>query len=165
MHPSKYPACHYLMWVPVFCGESDHLLDILYVQRSQRMAKSNIQIHSLREIHRRSTPPKGDLYVTVIRNNVSGLRSAGGPACTAGRPISSCSNYTMMMPSLIRRCAIGTGRSSWAGSMSKTQEGLAEPPISVFSFEFRVHSRRCHLPLFDAFPRPCTLLQQLCFTF
>jgi hypothetical protein len=39
------------------------------------------------------------------------------------------------------------------------------PPISVFSFEFRVHSRRCHLPLFDVLPTPDTLLQQSCFPF
>jgi hypothetical protein len=39
------------------------------------------------------------------------------------------------------------------------------PPISAFSFEFRVHSKRCRLPLFDALPRSCTFLQQPYFTF
>jgi hypothetical protein len=38
--------------------------------------------------------------------------------------------------------------------LSKAQEGLADSPISVFSFKFRMHSRRCHLPLFDALPMP-----------
>jgi hypothetical protein len=93
------------------------------------------------------------------------LRLAGGTACTTSKRISSYSNDTVMMPSLIRRCVIGAGSSSWARSMSKAQDGLAEPPISVFSFEFRVHLRRCHLALFGALPRPRTLLQQSRFTF
>jgi hypothetical protein len=32
----------------------------------------------------------------------------------------------------------------------------SQPPISVFGFKLRVHSRRCHFPLFDALPRPQT---------
>jgi hypothetical protein len=46
-----------------------------------------------------------------------------------------------------------------AGSMSKMQEALTDAPISVFSFKFRVHLMRCHLPLFNALPRLRTLLQ------
>jgi hypothetical protein len=30
MRPREYPACHYLMWVPVLCGWSNYLLDTLY---------------------------------------------------------------------------------------------------------------------------------------
>jgi hypothetical protein len=30
VHPSKYPACHYLMWDPVLCHESTYFLDTLY---------------------------------------------------------------------------------------------------------------------------------------
>jgi hypothetical protein len=54
------------------------------------------------------------------------------------------------------RVAIGADSSSWPRSMSNTQEGLADSSISVFSFEFRTHSRRCYLPLFNALPRPRT---------
>jgi hypothetical protein len=79
----------------------------------------------------------------------------------------ACSNYTVMMPSLTRRYAIRAGSSSWAGSMLKTQERLTDLRFqrSVVNFEFRVHSRRYHLPLFDALPKPHTLLQQPCLTF
>jgi hypothetical protein len=38
-------------------------------------------------------------------------------------------------------------------------------PIYALSFEFRMRSRRCHLSLFDALPRPRTLLQQRRFRF
>jgi hypothetical protein len=115
-----------------------------YVQRSQCKIKSSIQVQSLTEIHQRSTPPSGHLYVLVIWSSVSSLRSVGGTACSAGKYTSNCSNSTVMMPYLTQRCAIGAGISSWSGSMPKTQERLSDSPISVFSFEFTVHSRRCH---------------------
>jgi hypothetical protein len=97
--------------------------------------------------------------------NVSSLRSAGGRVCSACRYTSSCSNYTVMMSFLTRRCTTGAGSSRWAGSLSKAQRGLADPSISVFNFEFRGHLRRCHMPLFDALPRPHTLLQHPCSPF
>jgi hypothetical protein len=136
-----------------------------YIQRSQYRIKPSMQVHSLTEIHSRSTLSNSHLCVTIVWNNFYSLRSSGGTACSAGNYTPSCSNTAVMMPSLTQRCVVRVPGFSWAGSMSKTQEGLAGRPISVLSLEFRVHSRRFHLPLFNGLPRPRTVLQQLCFTF
>jgi hypothetical protein len=67
------------------------------------------------------------MWVRVIWNNASSLKSAGRTACSAGKYTLSCSNDTVMMLSMTQRGAIGPDSSSWAGSVPKTQERLADP--------------------------------------
>jgi hypothetical protein len=59
----------------------------------------------------------------------------------------------LVMQSLPESSGIEAGSSAWVGSMLKTQEALADLPISLFDFECRVCSRSRHLRLFDALRR------------
>jgi hypothetical protein len=130
-----------------------------YIQRSQCKIKLSIQVHSLTGIYQQSTPPTGYQCVTVLCNNVSSFTLAGGTACSASKHTSNCSDYTMVVLSLTRRCVIGASRLSGAASVFKTQEALANPRFQcsasnseatrgdatcLWSMHCRGHGRSCN---------------------
>jgi hypothetical protein len=66
------------------------------------MIKPIMQVHSLTEIHQRSTPLNGYLDVMVIWNNICSLRLADGTACSAGSYISGFSKLRRRCPLFLR---------------------------------------------------------------
>jgi hypothetical protein len=97
------------------------------IQRSQRNVRQSIHVQSLAERHQSLTSLICHTDVKLIWNSISSSRVATGTNCSASQSISSCVNYTVIMHSLTRKRALGVDSSSRAGSMLKTQEGLANP--------------------------------------